>query len=97
VTSIWTIEQQYEERSDDTNNIHEQSECYVCKQYECNEYVRSALARSKVTIEERSDDIIKDKSRQKTKAKANLFKEPQFPRTAKRPSKKYPAVADIYC
>jgi hypothetical protein len=28
------------------NIIHEQSECYTCKQYECNEYVRSALARS---------------------------------------------------
>jgi hypothetical protein len=32
------------------HSIHEQSECYTCKQYECNEYVRSALARSKVTI-----------------------------------------------
>jgi hypothetical protein len=39
---------------DDANpiSIHEQSECYTCKQYECNEYVRSALARSKVTIRE---------------------------------------------
>jgi queuine/archaeosine tRNA-ribosyltransferase len=46
VTSAWTIQ----EHSDDTISIHEQSECYTCKQYECNEYVRSALARSKVTI-----------------------------------------------
>jgi hypothetical protein len=42
VTSTWTIGH--------LNSIHEQSECYTCKQYECNEYVRSALARSKVTI-----------------------------------------------
>jgi hypothetical protein len=45
-------EYMYEEHSDecmdDTINIHEQSECYMCKQYECNEYVRSALARSKI-------------------------------------------------
>jgi hypothetical protein len=59
VTSAWTIGTQYEymdeehsdECMDDTNrqliSIHEQSECYTCKQYECNEYVRSALARSK--------------------------------------------------
>jgi hypothetical protein len=53
VTSTGTME--------NNNSIHEQSECYTCKQYECNEYVRSALARSKVTIEERSDDIIKPK------------------------------------
>jgi hypothetical protein len=41
-----------EEHSDEymDDSIHEQSECYTCKQYECNEYVRSALARSKVTI-----------------------------------------------
>jgi hypothetical protein len=32
------------------NSIHEQSECYTCKQYECNEYVRSALARSNTTL-----------------------------------------------
>jgi hypothetical protein len=32
------------------HSIHEQSECYTCKQYECNEYVRSALARSTTTI-----------------------------------------------
>jgi HD-like signal output (HDOD) protein len=39
VTSTWTMD----------NSIHEQSECYTCKQYECNEYVRSALARSNTT------------------------------------------------
>jgi hypothetical protein len=55
-TSTWTIGH--------LNSIHEQSECYTCKQYECNEYVRSALARSNNTIEERSDDIIKPKGHQ---------------------------------
>jgi hypothetical protein len=36
-----------EEHSDEyMDDRHEQSECYTCKQYECNEYVRSALARS---------------------------------------------------
>jgi hypothetical protein len=47
-------EEHSDECMDDANpiSIHEQSECYTCKQYECNEYVRSALARSKVTIRE---------------------------------------------
>jgi hypothetical protein len=44
-------EEHSDEYMDDRNivtihSIHEQSECYTCKQYECNEYVRSALARS---------------------------------------------------
>jgi hypothetical protein len=58
VTSAWTIQ----ERSDDTISIHEQSECYTCKQYECNEYVRSALARSKYEYmdEEHSDECMDD-------------------------------------
>jgi hypothetical protein len=69
VTSAWTIEQyEYmdEEHSDecmdDAINIHEQSECYMCKQYECNEYVRSALARSKYEYmdEEHSDEYMDD-------------------------------------
>jgi hypothetical protein len=34
-------EEHSDECMDDTINIHEQSECYMCKQYECNEYVRS--------------------------------------------------------
>jgi hypothetical protein len=49
-------EEHSDEYMDDTDrqpiSIHEQSECYTCKQYECNEYVRSALARSQVTIRE---------------------------------------------
>jgi hypothetical protein len=75
VTSTWTIERQYEYRyeehsdecMDDANpiSIHEQSECYTCKQYECNEYVRS---------EEHSDEYMDDTiliSTKPTKAKAS--------------------------
>jgi hypothetical protein len=50
VTSAWTMDNQYNIVSTANDgiliSIHEQSECYTCKQYECNEYVRSALARS---------------------------------------------------
>jgi tRNA U34 5-methylaminomethyl-2-thiouridine-forming methyltransferase MnmC len=55
VTSAWTIPNQY--------SIHEQSECYTCKQYECNEYVRSALARSQYEYmdEEHSDEYMDDR------------------------------------
>jgi hypothetical protein len=74
VTSAWTMERQYEYRyeehsdecMDDANpiSIHEQSECYTCKQYECNEYVRSALARSKYEYmyEEHSDEYMDDRT-----------------------------------
>jgi hypothetical protein len=64
-------EEHSDEYMDDTTpiSIHEQSECYTCKQYECNEYVRSALARSNNTIEERSDDIIKPKAKPTFKQK----------------------------
>jgi hypothetical protein len=46
VTSAWTIDNTRNIVTIQINSIHEQSECYTCKQYECNEYVRSALARS---------------------------------------------------
>jgi hypothetical protein len=55
-------EEHSDECMDDTISIHEQSECYTCKQYECNEYVRSALARSKYEnmYEEHSDEYMDD-------------------------------------
>jgi hypothetical protein len=100
VTSIWTIhEYRYEEHSDeymdDANpiSIHEQSECYTCKQYECNEYVRSALARSKQTICEAWSDLSRTAeqsnsklNRQKASPKPNHFSNqirPTQPKQAK--------------
>jgi hypothetical protein len=89
VTSTWTIERQYEYRyeehsdecMDDANpiSIHEQSECYTCKQYECNEYVRSEehsdeWSNNEYRYEEHSDEYMDDTiliSTKPTKAKAS--------------------------
>jgi hypothetical protein len=45
-------EEHSDEYMDDriTISIHEHSECYTCKQYECNEYVDN-YTRNEVTIQ----------------------------------------------